>query len=160
MAGLGTVGGGVVKILDRHREMLRRRTGKSIEIVAVSAKDRNKGRGFDISRFQWEDSPVAVAARDDVDVYVELIGGEDGPARKSIETALSSGKDVVTANKAMLAVHGQHLAELAERCGRALRFEAAVAGWNPGRQSADRKSCRQRSPADPWGCSTARATIF
>ena len=120
-----------MKILTRHRDLLHRRTGMLPEIVAVSAKSRTKDRGIDISRFQWEDDPVALAQREDIDVVVELIGGEDGPAREAIETALVSGKDVVTANKAMLAIHGQRLAELAEDNGRTLRFEAAVAGGIP-----------------------------
>lgn len=131
IAGLGTVGAGVVKIIRMHRELLSRRTGRSIEISAVSARSRNKDRGISFSDYAWEDDPVALAKRDDVDVFVELMGGEDGPAKAATEAALSNGKDVVTANKAMLAIHGQALGIQAESEGRVLRFEAAVAGGIP-----------------------------
>lgn len=131
IAGLGTVGIGVVKIIQRHADLLSKRTGKPITITAVSARDRMKNRDADLSGYRWEDDPMAVATADDVDVYVELVGGDNGIAKDSIEAALRSGKDVVTANKALLAMHGQQLAELAEELGRVIRFEAAVAGGIP-----------------------------
>ncbi len=131
IAGLGTVGVGVLKIIRRHNKLLAARTGREIVVTAVSARSRTKNRGVDISGFAWEDDPVAVATRDDVDVFVELMGGEDGPAKAAVEAAIAAGKDVVTANKAMLAVHGQNLAEAAEAKGVALRYEAAVAGGIP-----------------------------
>nr|WP_170538298.1 homoserine dehydrogenase [Ruegeria arenilitoris] len=131
IAGLGTVGVGVVKIVRRHAELLQARTGRPIEIVAVSARDAAKDRGVNLSGFAWETDPVALAKRDDIDVFVELMGGENGPAKASVEAALASGKDVVTANKALLAIHGQALAEQAEAAGRVIRFEAAVAGGIP-----------------------------
>ena len=104
---------------------------RRIEITAVSARSRGKDRGVDLTRFAWEDDPVALARRDDVDLVVEAMGGEDGPAKAAVETALVAGKHVVTANKAMLAHHGQAMAETAEASGAALRFEAAVAGGIP-----------------------------
>ena len=131
VAGLGTVGGGVVKILDRHADLLAARCGRPVAITAVSARSRGKDRGIDLTRFAWEDDPVALARRDDVDLVVEAMGGEDGPAKAAVETALVAGKHVVTANKAMLAHHGQAMAETAEASGAALRFEAAVAGGIP-----------------------------
>ena len=131
IAGLGTVGIGVVKILQENRDVISRRAGREIQITAVSARDRGRDRGTDISSFAWEADPVSLARRSDVDLYIELIGGDAGPAKESVETAISAGKDVVTANKAMLAIHGQELAELAEEEGRVLRFEAAVAGGIP-----------------------------
>ncbi|MFD0908242.1 homoserine dehydrogenase [Ruegeria arenilitoris] len=131
IAGLGTVGVGVVKIVRRHAELLQARTGRPIEIVAVSARDAAKDRGVNLSGFAWETDPVALAKRDDIDVFVELMGGENGPAKASVEAALATGKDVVTANKALLAIHGQALAEQAEAAGRVIRFEAAVAGGIP-----------------------------
>lgn len=131
IAGLGTVGIGVVKIVRQHAAMLAARTGRDITITAVSARSRDKDRGVSLSAYAWEDDPVALAKRDDVDVYVELMGGTDGPAKASVEAALTAGKDVVTANKAMLAVHGQSLAEAAENAGVSLRYEAAVAGGIP-----------------------------
>jgi homoserine dehydrogenase len=131
IAGLGTVGVGVVKIVQNHATRMAARTGRMIEITAVSARTRDKDRGVDLSGIAWEDDPVRLATRDDVDIYVELMGGSDGPAKASTEAALKAGKDVVTANKAMLAHHGQELAELAESNGRVIRFEAAVAGGIP-----------------------------
>ena len=131
IAGLGTVGVGVVKIIRRHAELLQARTGRPIEIAAVSARDQNKDRGINLSGHAWETDPVALAQRDDIDVFVELMGGDNGPAKASVEAALDSGKDVVTANKALLAIHGQALAERSEAAGRVIRFEAAVAGGIP-----------------------------
>jgi len=131
IAGLGTVGTGVVKIVRKHAALLSARTGRDVTISAVSARTRDKDRGVSLTGYAWEDDPVALAKRDDVDVFVELIGGEEGTARDAVTAALTAGKDVVTANKALLAMHGQVLAELAEAEGRALRYEAAVAGGIP-----------------------------
>ncbi len=131
IAGLGTVGTGVVKIVQRRAEHLTARTGRPIEISAVSARTRDKDRGVRLSQYAWEDDPVALARRDDVDVFVELMGGADGPAKAATEAAIAAGKDVITANKAMLALHGQALALAAEAAGGVLRFEAAVAGGIP-----------------------------
>lgn len=131
IAGLGTVGTGVVKIVRQKSALLTERAGREIQISAVSARTRDKDRGVTLSAYAWEDDPVALAVREDVDVFVELMGGSDGPAKAAVEAALKAGKDVVTANKAMLAHHGQALAELAEQNGAVLRFEAAVAGGIP-----------------------------
>ena len=131
IAGLGTVGAGVVKIVQEHTEMIAARAGRPIAITAVSARIREKDRGVDLSAYDWEDDPVALAKRADVDVLVELMGGSDGPAKAATEAAIEAGKDVVTANKAMLAHHGQVLAEAAEAKGHVIRFEAAVAGGIP-----------------------------
>ena len=131
IAGLGTVGSGLVKIVRNQGALLAARTGHRIEIAAVSARSRDKDRGIPLDGYAWEDDPFALATRDDVDVYVELIGGDEGPAKASIEAAIDAGKDVVTANKALLAIHGQALAERAEAAGRVIRFEAAVAGGIP-----------------------------
>lgn len=131
IAGLGTVGIGVVKIIQKHADLLAKRSGRQVSITAVSARDRMKNRDADLSGYRWESDPMKVATADDVDVYVELVGGDAGVARDTIEAALRSGKDVVTANKALLAMHGQHLAQLAESLGRVIRFEAAVAGGIP-----------------------------
>jgi homoserine dehydrogenase len=131
LAGLGTVGVGVVKIVQRHGDMLTTRAGRPIEITAVSARTRDKDRGVRLTGYAWEDDAVQLARRDDVDVLVELMGGSDGPAKAACETAIAHGKHVVTANKALLAHHGQELAEAAEAAGVMLRFEAAVAGGIP-----------------------------
>ncbi|WP_341211561.1 homoserine dehydrogenase [uncultured Limimaricola sp.] len=131
IAGLGTVGAGVVRIVQSHPELLALRAGRAIEITAVSARDRSRERGVDLSGYAWEDDAAALAALDDVDVVLELMGGEGGIAKQVVEIALDHGKDVVTANKALLAHHGQELAERAEAQGRMIRFEAAVAGGIP-----------------------------
>lgn len=131
IAGLGTVGTGVVKIIQRRAKMLQARAGREIIISAVSARTRDKDRGLRLDHYDWEDDPVALAKRDDVDVFVELMGGADGPAKAATEAAIAADKDVVTANKAMLAIHGQALAETAEKNGNVIRFEAAVAGGIP-----------------------------
>ena len=131
IAGLGTVGTGVVKIVRQKAALLEDRAGRPVTITGVSARTRDKDRGVTLSDYAWEDDPVALATRDDVDVFVELMGGSDGPAKAATEAALKAGKHVVTANKAMLAHHGQALAELAEKQDRAIRYEAAVAGGIP-----------------------------
>lgn len=131
IAGLGTVGIGVVRIIRQQAALLEARLGRPITISAVSARSRDRDRGISLSGYAWEDDPIALAQRDDVDLFVELMGGEDGPAKDATEAALRAGKDVVTANKAMLAIHGHELAELAEAQGRVIRYEAAVAGGIP-----------------------------
>ncbi|MBZ0129642.1 MAG: homoserine dehydrogenase [Rhodobacteraceae bacterium] len=131
LAGLGTVGVGVIRIVQNHADLLAARAGRPVEIAAVSARSRSRDRGVDLSGYAWVDDPVVLATRDDIDVFVELMGGEDGPAKAATEAAIAAGKHVVTANKAMLAVYGQALAEAAEAANVALRFEAAVAGGIP-----------------------------
>ncbi len=131
IAGLGTVGVGTVRIVQRHASLLASRTGRDIVITAVSARSRDKDRGVRLGDYAWEDDPVALARRDDVDVFVELIGGEEGPAKDAVEAAITAGKHVVTANKALLAIHGQALAEAAEAKGVTIRYEAGVAGGIP-----------------------------
>ena len=131
IAGLGTVGIGVVKIVQNLADTLESRAGRPITISAVSARSKDRDRGADISAYAWEDNPVSLARRDDIDVFVELIGGDEGPAKDAVEAALASGKDVVTANKALLAIHGHSLATSAEENGLVLRYEAAVAGGIP-----------------------------
>ena len=131
IAGLGTVGAGVVKLLAEHGRLLSLRGGRSLKVVAVSARRKARKRDIDVSRVRWESDPMALATAPDIDVVVELIGGSSGVARRLVQTALRSGKHVVTANKALLAMHGTELATLAEKKGRILSFEAAVAGGIP-----------------------------
>ena len=130
VAGLGTVGAAVLKVLTRQSAALAERTGRAIEIVGVSARDRSKSRDVPLDGIAWYDDPVALA-NSDIDCLVELIGGESGAALDATRAALASGKHVVTANKAMLAYHGHELATAAEAKGVALRFEASVAGGIP-----------------------------
>jgi len=131
VAGLGNVGAGTVKLLQQHAEDLARRCERPIEIRAVSARDRRRDRGVDLSRYDWLDDPVALARLPEIEVVVELIGGAEGPARELLEAALAAGKHVVTANKALLAHHGTALARRAEAKGVSLGYEAAVAGGIP-----------------------------
>lgn len=131
LAGLGTVGVGVVKILTDNAALIAARAGRPITITAVSARDKSRDRGVDLSGLAWEDDATALAGRDDVDLVVELIGGSEGVARTLVEEALGAGKHVVTANKALVAHHGRTLAIQAEKAGVALNYEAAVAGGIP-----------------------------
>ena len=131
IAGLGTVGVGVLELLKANGDILAQRCGRRLTVTAVSARERKRDRGIDLSPFTWHDSAEALASDNDVDVVVELIGGEDGPAKSLVEAALANRKPVVTANKALIARHGNALAKAAEANGVALSFEAAVAGGIP-----------------------------
>ena len=131
LAGLGTVGSSLVRILERHGNDLAVKTGRPISIAAVSARNRARDRGYAISGYTWFDDPVALARDPGNDLFVELIGGADGPAHASIKAAIDAGKHVVTANKALLARHGLELARAAEDAGVSLNFEAAAAGGIP-----------------------------
>ncbi len=131
VAGLGTVGAGVLRLLRDNADLVAARAGRPIAVTAVSARDRTRDRGVPTSGLRWYDDPVALASDPALDVVVELIGGADGPARDLVEAALAAGKPVVTANKALLAVHGAALARRAGAAGATLAFEAAVAGGIP-----------------------------
>ena len=131
IAGLGTVGVSVVRNLLEHELRLGQQAGRPVVLSAVSARSRDKDRGVELSGLQWFDDPIKLAQFEGIDLFVELIGGEDDPAYAAVKTALAAGKSVVTANKALLAHHGVELAGLAEQNSAALGFEAAVAGGIP-----------------------------
>jgi homoserine dehydrogenase len=131
LAGLGTVGSGVIRLIQENSGLIARRAGREIEIVAVTARDRTKDRGVDLSPYRWIDDMGELATAADIDVVVELVGGSDGPALTLARETLSKGRALVTANKAMVAHHGAELASLAESKQAALKFEAAVAGGIP-----------------------------
>jgi homoserine dehydrogenase len=131
LAGIGTVGGGLLRLLEARGKALFARAGRPIEVVAVSARNKRKKRNHDLSKYRFVQDPVALATDPGIDVFVELIGGEEGVAKEAVEAALRAGKHVVTANKALLAHHGATLAALAERHGVTLNFEGAVAGGIP-----------------------------
>ncbi len=131
VAGLGNVGATLVRILQKDGNELTRKLGRPVVVTAVSARSRSKDRNIDLSAVQWFDDPVALAKSDGIDLFVELIGGEDGPALAATRAALEIGRPVVTANKALLARHGVALARLAEDNNAQLGFEAAVAGGIP-----------------------------
>ncbi len=131
VAGLGTVGTGLLQALSAHADRLTATLGREIKVAAVSARSRGKDRGISIEGLRWVADPVALATDPEIDLFVELIGGHEGAAAEAVEAALRAGKHVVTANKALLARHGIRLARLAEQHGVALNFEAAVAGGIP-----------------------------
>jgi homoserine dehydrogenase len=131
IAGLGTVGASVIRLLERQATELASRTGRDIAVTGVCARDRARDRGVDLCGARWFDDPLELARSADIDVFVELIGGAEGSARAAVEAALAAGKPVVTANKALLAAHGMSLAAMAEERKVALAFEASVAGGIP-----------------------------
>lgn len=131
IAGLGTVGSGTLNILRQQSELLTERCGRKLEVVAISASNKNKKRDVDVSGLRWVENPLELANSSEIDVVVEMIGGSEGVAKTLVETALANGKSVVTANKALIAHHGVELAKLAEKSGAVLAFEAAVAGGIP-----------------------------
>jgi homoserine dehydrogenase len=131
LAGLGTVGASVIRLIEENQDALAARAGRPVTVVAATARAKGKDRGIDLSRLRWVDDPVVLARDPEIDVFVELMGGEGDPAKAAVEAALTAGKSVVTANKALLAKHGVALAALAEQKQVALNFEAAVAGAIP-----------------------------
>ncbi|MEM7618382.1 MAG: homoserine dehydrogenase, partial [Pseudomonadota bacterium] len=131
VAGLGTVGTGVIKILQNNQDIIRDRCGREIEIVAVSASNKNKDRGVDVSHYQWFDDLMKMARDENVDCIVECIGGSEGLVKDFVQSALENGKHVVTANKALMATHGVEFAKIAEKNNVGLLFEAAIAGGIP-----------------------------
>ncbi|MEJ2015948.1 MAG: homoserine dehydrogenase [Limibacillus sp.] len=131
IAGLGTVGTGLIELIEAQGDLIEQRSGRRLKVVAVSARDRSKDRGVSLEGMTWHDDPLDLVDDDAVDLVVELIGGSEGVAKTLVEKALSAGKPVVTANKALVAHHGTALARLAEANGASLHFEAAVAGGIP-----------------------------
>ena len=131
VAGLGTVGGGVLRLLAANAGLIEARAGRPVRVVAVSARDPDRDRGINLAGLRWHADPAALAADTAVDVVVELIGGANGPAHALVSAALQAGKPVVTANKALIAHHGATLASIAAQTGAPLLFEAAVAGGIP-----------------------------
>src|SRR5689334_18179466 len=130
IAGLGTVGAEVVRLIEQQGAALAARSGRGVRVVAVTARSKKK-RGLDLRGIDWAESPQALAEDSNVDCFVELMGGADDPAFSAIETALKAGKSVVTANKALIAKHGLRLAKAAEQHGSALNYEAAVGAAIP-----------------------------
>ncbi len=130
IAGLGTVGSGLLQLLARHGAAIAEKCGRPVTIAGVCARSREEP-GAKLTSAPWFDAPLALAVSADIDVFVELMGGDKGPALESVKAALGAGKHVVTANKALLAKHGAELAALAEKNGVSLNFEAAVAGGIP-----------------------------
>src|SRR5438132_403347 len=131
IAGLGTVGAEVVRLIEAQSRTLSERSGRGVRVVAVTARSKTKKRSLDLRGVDWAKSPLALANDPNVDCFVELMGGSGEPALSAIEAALKGGKSVVTANKALIAKHGIRLAKAAEKHGGALNFEAAVGAAIP-----------------------------
>ncbi|HUW79391.1 MAG TPA: homoserine dehydrogenase [Acidocella sp.] len=131
IAGLGTVGAGVCLLLRDNAEIIAARAGRPITVTAVSARDRSRDRGVPLAGITWHDNPLSLASDENVDIVVELIGGSEGTAKSLVECSIAAGRSVVTANKALLAIHGTVLAAASEAAGVTLAFEAAVAGGIP-----------------------------
>src|SRR5712691_1665288 len=131
IAGLGTVGADVVRLIEQQGRTLSARCGRGVRVVAVTARSKAKKRGVDLRDIAWAKDAVALASDPGIDCFVELMGGSGDPALSAIEAALKSGKSVVTANKALIAKHGLRLATSAEKHGGALNFEAAVGAAIP-----------------------------
>lgn len=131
IAGLGTVGAGTLNILQHNAELIAARTGREVVVTAVSIRDAAKKRDLNLEGIRIEADARALGTAEDVDVVVEMIGGHEGIAHQLVTTALKHGKHVVTANKALIAHEGYHLAQLAEKHNVVLAFEAAVAGGIP-----------------------------
>ena len=131
LAGLGTVGISALKRLVSMENELAIKASRTLRVEAVSAQNKDKDRGIDLSGFEWFTDPVEMATSDKIDVFVELIGGDSGPAEDAVRAAIKAGKHVITANKALLAKHGNELAKLAEKHNVSINFEAAVAGGIP-----------------------------
>ena len=131
IAGLGTVGTEVVRLIETEARTLSARCGRNVRVTAVTARSKAKKRGLDLKDVAWAKTPLDLAVDPDVDCFVELMGGAGEPALSAIEAALKAGKSVVTANKALIAKHGVRLAKVAEQQGGALNFEAAVGAAIP-----------------------------
>ena len=131
IAGLGTVGMGLIGLIEQQSARLQQTLGRQIRVTAVSAQSRTKNRGISLEGKRWFDDPVKMAVDPDIDVFIELIGGAEGVARQAVEAALGAKKQVITANKALLALHGVALGKIAEKHNVALNFEASVAGGIP-----------------------------
>jgi hypothetical protein len=149
IAGLGTVGTGVLSLLEANRDLIARRAGRPIEAVVVSARDRNKDRGIDLSPYRWDDDMDDLADHADVDAIVELIGGADGPALTLARNALKRGKAFITANKAMIAQHGMDRGS-GRYCGHAAEIRSCRCGRHSGDQRTARRYCRQSYQPGLW----------
>jgi homoserine dehydrogenase len=131
VAGLGTVGTGVLTLLQQNAELITARAGRPITVAAVAARDRTRDRGIPLDHLRWHDHPITLATDPTIDIVVELIGGAGNPAKSLAVATIAAGKPFVTANKALLAIHGAELAAMAEQHNVPLCFEAAVAGGIP-----------------------------
>lgn len=131
IAGLGNVGSATVSLIKQNNSLISKNAGTPIKIVAVSARNKFAKRNIKIEDFDWEENATALAYRDDIDAVVELIGGEGGVAKELIMSSLNNGKHVITANKALLAKHGNEIKDLVLKKKVGIYYEAAVAAAIP-----------------------------
>ena len=130
LLGLGTVGCGTVNVLMRNAEEISRRAGRGIQVTQAAARDISRARGCDVSEITLTSNPEEIVTNPEIDIVVELIGGES-LARDLVMKAIANGKHVVTANKALIAKHGNEIFIAAQKKGVMVAFEAAVAGGIP-----------------------------
>ena len=131
IAGLGNVGSATVNLIKKNNSLIAKNAGTPIKIVAVSARNKFAKRNIKIEDFEWEENATSLAYRDDIDAVVELIGGEGGVAKELIMSSLNNGKHVITANKALLAKHGNEIKDLVLKKKVGIYYEAAVAAAIP-----------------------------
>ena len=131
VAGLGTVGSNTINLIEKNKDLLFLRSGLKINIIGIHAKNKNKKRNFNIKKYRWFKNPITMIQQKNVDVVIELIGGDKGIARKVCYEALKNSKNLITANKALIASEGLELAKIAETNNISIGYEAAVAGGVP-----------------------------
>ena len=131
IAGLGTVGAETYRIITEESDFLKARSSANFNVVAVSAKSKDKKRDVDLTGVEWIADCRDIADIDNIDVVIELVGGSEGVAKELVEKAITNGKSVITANKALVATHGNNIRELVAKHDVMFGYEAAVAGGIP-----------------------------
>ena len=131
IAGLGTVGAETYRIIKEESDFLKARSSADFNVVAVSAKSKDKKRDVDLTGVEWIADCRDIADIDNIDVVIELVGGSEGVAKDLVEKAITNGKSVITANKALVATHGNNIGELVAKHDVMFGYEAAVAGGIP-----------------------------
>ena len=131
VAGLGTVGAETYRIIKEESDFLKARSSADFNVVAVSARSRDKKRNIDLSGAEWISDCRDIANIKDIDVVIELVGGSEGVAKELVEKSIANGKSVITANKALVATHGSNIGELVAKHDVMFGYEAAVAGGIP-----------------------------
>ena len=131
IAGLGTVGSSTIRLIEKNKNIFLRKSGLKINILGIFAKNKFKTRNFTKNKYKWFDNPIKMIKQENVDIVLELIGGEKGIAKKICYLALKNKKNLITANKALIANEGYKLAKLAEENEVKIGFEASVAGGIP-----------------------------
>ena len=131
IVGLGTVGSGVIKSLEKNIDYFKNNHNVKFNINAISASSKNKTRSFNVENYSWVNNPLDILDKENIDTVIELIGGEDGLAYELAINSLKKGMNFITANKALISKHGQKLAKLSDTTGNFFGYEASVAGGIP-----------------------------